>query len=270
MTAERRLAKLDASLTPTQLVLLWLGEAHAHRSFVAYSESLLDSELDDVPINRLCREARRNVLASLRTRSRDEEAKAVAKALRETLFRYFLVVRINVVAHDVLEKELYIHAAMAAFVGMLVYARANERDDDYRQNLASACSVRLARASELEATGQARTLAEERYLEGRPSLFPDVAAAWDEQVHQTRQATAMTLRLAELDSVDFPLSEDEDAASARVGARLADLVEPAKATALEKLGEGEHGWRIATDWLRSKLDASDDEDQFHAREAATL
>jgi hypothetical protein len=33
---------------------------------------------------------------------------------------------------------------------------------------------------------------------------------------------------------------------------VADLVEPAKTTALEKLGEGEQAQRIAMGWLRPK------------------
>jgi hypothetical protein len=37
---------------------------------------------------------------------------------------------------------------------------------------------------------------------------------------------------------------------------VADLVEPAKTTALEKLGEGEQAQRIAMGWLRPKLQVS--------------
>jgi hypothetical protein len=51
-----------------------------------------------------------------------------------------------------------------------------------------------------------------------------------------------------------PLAEppDPDAAAARVTELVADLVEPAKTTALEKLGEGEQAQRIAMGWLRPK------------------
>jgi hypothetical protein len=35
--------------------------------------------------------------------------------------------------------------------------------------------------------------------------------------------------------------------------RYADLVEPAKANALEKLGEGERAFGIANEWLRTKV-----------------
>lgn len=62
----------------------------------------------------------------------------------------------------------------------------------------------------------------------------------------------MAARLAELDGVDLP-SEDDDALAERVEDLLADLVEPSRATALEKLGEGERGIQIATGWLRRKV-----------------
>lgn len=42
----------------------------------------------------------------------------------------------------------------------------------------------------------------------------------------------------------------------RVTALIADLVEPAKVTALERLGEGRRALGIATSWLRAKLERS--------------
>ena len=45
----------------------------------------------------------------------------------------------------------------------------------------------------------------------------------------------------------------EHYASARVTELVADLVDPAKATAFEKLGKGEQAQRIAIGWLRPKL-----------------
>jgi hypothetical protein len=61
----------------------------------------------------------------------------------------------------------------------------------------------------------------------------------------------MADRLAELDGVVSDL-DDEAAVAARVQEILTDLVEPAKVTALEKLGEGERAIRIATGWLRQR------------------
>jgi hypothetical protein len=63
-------------------------------------------------------------------------------------------------------------------------------------------------------------------------------------------------RLAELDGVVPAEPGSPDAVSSRVTELVADLVEPAKTTALEKLGEGERAQGIATGWLRPKLDLS--------------
>ncbi len=48
----------------------------------------------------------------------------------------------------------------------------------------------------------------------------------------------MAVRLAELDGVPPAVPRDPEALSQRTAELVADLVEPAKATALEKLGEG--------------------------------
>jgi hypothetical protein len=78
---------------------------------------------------------------------------------------------------------------------------------------------------------------------------------WDEQVRNTETLAAVACRLAEFDGVPpaEPPDPEADAASARVTELVADLVEPAKATALEKLGEGEQAQRIAIGWLRPKF-----------------
>ena len=62
-------------------------------------------------------------------------------------------------------------------------------------------------------------------------------------------------RLAELDGVEVsrPTSEDE-AAAERVAEQLADLVEPTKVLALEKVDEEERAVPIALGWLRSRRD----------------
>jgi hypothetical protein len=50
-----------------------------------------------------------------------------------------------------------------------------------------------------------------------------------------------------------PDAPDADAVAARTAQLVADLVEPAKATALDKLGDGERALRVAVGWVRGKL-----------------
>ena len=64
----------------------------------------------------------------------------------------------------------------------------------------------------------------------------------------------MADRIAELDGVPPP--KDPDAVSTRAAVLVADLVEPARVTTLEKLDEGRRALTIATGWLRSKLEPS--------------
>ena len=86
---------------------------------------------------------------------------------------------------------------------------------------------------------------------------------WDEQVRNTETLAAVACRLAEFDWVPpaEPPDPEADAASARVTELVADLVEPAKATALEKLDEGRQALTIATAWLRAKLAPSRSDSQ---------
>jgi hypothetical protein len=89
-------------------------------------------------------------------------------------------------------------------------------------------------------------------LSGYPSLFPDAIAAWDAQLQSTKESVAMAVALADFDDIKLP-DQDEAWLEERVAVLLADLVEPAKAMGLEKLGEGERGLRMHTDWLRPNL-----------------
>ena len=77
--------------------------------------------------------------------------------------------------------------------------------------------------------------------------------AWDEQLRNTKTFADVACRLAALDGVPPAEPADPEAASARVTGLIADLVEPAKTTALEKLGKGEQALGIGTAWLRAKL-----------------
>jgi hypothetical protein len=80
-----------------------------------------------------------------------------------------------------------------------------------------------------------------------------VAAAWDEQVHSTEKIAAMTVRLAEIDGVPPSVPTDPEALASRTTELVADLVEPARSEALDKLGEGARALGIAAGWVRGKL-----------------
>jgi hypothetical protein len=255
VTAERRLARLETSLSPTQLVLRWLEEAHAFGDLEPSVRSQLAEPSAEGPLDRLAREAASGARASLRGKRPEIVDAAVRTALRETVFRFDLVMRILVTTHDLLEREGLIDAALSAHIALLTSeGRATRRRDTrYPERFATLRGLLLFRVAELRAEQDARALVEARYLAGRAALFPDAVAAWDAQLRSTEALADVAVRLADHDGAPPAEAPDPDAASARVTELVADLVEPAKTTALEKLGEGEQAQRIAMGWLRPKL-----------------
>jgi protein-tyrosine-phosphatase len=255
VTLARRVAAIEASLTPTQLVLRWLDEAHAFGDLESYVRSQLAEPSLEGPLDRLAREAASGASAGLRGKRPEIVDAAIRTALRETVFRFDLVMRILVTTHDLLEREGLIEAALSTHVALLTSEGRAERrrDPTYPERFVTLRGLLLFRLAELRAAQQAREAVEARYLAGHTALFPDAMAAWDAQMRSTETIADLACRLAELDGVPTAEVPDPDAASTRITELVADLVEPAKTTALEKLGEGEQAQRIATNWLRPKL-----------------
>jgi hypothetical protein len=255
MTAERRLAAIETSLSPTQLVLRWLAEAHAFGDIEPYVASLLAEPSPPAPLDRLAREAVRGAKAAIRGKRSELVDAAVRSALRETVFRFELVMRINVTAHDLLDRETLMEAVFASQLALLACDERKERlrDESHLRRLGQCRDLTALRVRELLAAQDARAIVEARYLDGHGALFLDVVAAFEEQLHASQQLAVMAMDLAELDGVEPAEPGDPNAVKLRAGELVADLVEPAKSTALEKLGEGEPALDIANRWLRAKL-----------------
>jgi hypothetical protein len=113
VTAERRLDKVEAALTPTQRVVAWLDDAHRYGTLSAYIDSLLDKPPDDFPINRLAHGAAAATPAALRGNPAETVGPALRKAVLGTVFRFHLVLRSNVVTHETIDRETLIYVAMA-------------------------------------------------------------------------------------------------------------------------------------------------------------
>jgi hypothetical protein len=270
VTAERRLAKVEAALTPTQRVLAWLDEAHSWGTLSAYVDSLLDKSPDDFPINRLAADAAVATRGALRGKPADTLGIAVRKAVRATVFRFHLVLRINVVAHETIDRETLIYAALAGQLALLGRDDRPERlsDDGHLSRLAQGRDIAMSRVDHWLAVQQARSLAEERYLDGRATLFPDTAADEAERLQASMELAVMADATAELDGLRPFEPTEPDVIAARAGVLVADLVEPARVTTLDQLDEGRRGLEIATAWLRSKASRAVDDREPTAPETA--
>ena len=256
MTTERRIAAVEASLSPTELVVAWLVGAHAHGGVDAYVRSSLADEAFTPPIDRLGRTASDAVRARLKGKPRDEINRAADQAVRETLFRFHLAVRINVITHDLLERELLLTALFATRIALLAREQG-DRDPDGKKEVEQLRDLVSLSLRNFEAVGAAFEQVERRYLAGHPALFPDDAARWASQLSTSETIEATAVRLAELECVPQTIVPPPEAFAAKVASYVADFVEPAKVAALEDLDEGHQAFGIATGWLRGKLEVSD-------------
>ena len=246
-TAAMRLAGLEATLSPTELVVRWLDEAHSFGSAAAYGAALLDAPPERYPLNRLLGEAAPGVRATAGVHRGPELDRANRKALRERTFRFDLIMRINTNTHDLLERASLIHLALAGCGAHLASdepvtgpARAVHEDD-----LPRCLHITDWQVTELLAAEAAHSIVETRYLGGHAEGLRLAAV-----LERVKVQTVLTMRLAELDGLLPGDPGNPDAVAQRATELVEDLVEPARASALEKLDEGRESINIATKWVR--------------------
>jgi hypothetical protein len=174
MTLKGRVAAVETSLSPTQLVLRWMAEAHAFGDIEPYVSSLLAEDPPVAPLDRLAREAVQGTRTAMRGKRPELVEAAVRSALRETLFRFELVMRINVTAHELLNREALLEALFAANLALLLHDERKQHpaDEDHLHRLAQCRDLTASQVHELLATREAISRAEGRYLEGHGVLFP--------------------------------------------------------------------------------------------------
>src|SRR6266581_9595713 len=216
MTAERRLAALEASLSPTELVLRWLAEAHAYDDFKTYMEALFDRDPSDLPMDRLAREAQTSARSRSRGQPKDDIARAVRKALVETIFRAQLVLRINALTGEFIDREVLIDGALSAHLGLAVHVGSGQPIDKGPVGLVQVRDVLFARVAELHAFETARATVERKHLDGATALFPAAVREWAEQRTWSETLAVTAFRIAELDGFDALPPDDEVAFDARV------------------------------------------------------
>jgi hypothetical protein len=251
-TVDRRLAKVEAGLSPTALVLRWLSEAHASDDFTAYTRSLVATEPPVFPLDRLAREAKANATQQVRGRPRAEADTAIDRAIVETVFRFQLVLRITVLAQDFLDREVFIQAALNAYVAIAISDGTDAGQAPFI-NLVEIRDLLFRRVFELHALEAARVAVEARYLDGVSALFPAGQSGWAKQRTACEREAVIALRLAEFDGAEPPPADDPVAFAARVAQLVADHVEPARSSAWDQLGDGRRAQGLAVRWVRSKL-----------------
>jgi hypothetical protein len=247
-TTGRRLAKVEEALDPTGIVLRWLAEAHAYGDMAGYTRAILEDPVP--PLDRLAGQARQAATSATRGRPRPEADQTLRRAVVGTVFRFKLVLRLNVVAHDVLDREALIHGALSMAAALAMDAVSERRPV---VSLVRCRDLLVARVTELLAHEAAREQVERRYLRGTQTLFPATRRQWDEQVTQSKTMAVMALHVAELDGLGEAPADDVDAFERRVTAIAADLTEPARSDAYNEIGDGRRAYEVARGWVYDSL-----------------
>ena len=164
MTLARRIARVEAALTPEQAVLRWLAEAHAFPTLAHYVRSLIGGPESAWPLVAIPRQLEASVRAEHRRDTVAVLVDSMRTARREALARVEFVLRANLAAEEIL-------ATAALRVGLLEQIRAGAKKSAVHQGV-------LASIAALDLEAAARHEVERRILAGEDVLFPALAAEW--------------------------------------------------------------------------------------------
>lgn len=221
MRDRRRLARLEASLSPTQATLLWLAEAQRYSSLAAYAASLREQPTSGLPLVAVPQQARRAVRATLRGQPRIVVAEREQEALHEAVFLVQLVIELERSAQATLQRaELRWLVLLSDWQPHSPAGHVPAEASKSRRTAVDDLFVTLAIAHE------ACSGLERRYLNGRSALFPETLAAWQE----LREAVQL------LAAGRHPMRRST-AVKARAGDQASALAETTRRACLALLGD---------------------------------
>ena len=191
------------------------------------------------PLDQLARAAHDGAMTRMKGKPADGTRTTVNTAVRETIFRFELVLRIINVTGERLVRQMLLAAACSARLALLfaTHRKTNQRDAGYLAQLLELRDLVVGQVDDLHAIGAAREAVERRYLAGHPALFPDAQADRAGQVDLAKQIGLAAVTAADKGGVASPTSPDPADLAARIARHEADLVEPARVVALEQVGE---------------------------------
>lgn len=174
MRAERRLARLEASLGPREAVLHWLRQAHEHGSLEAYVTSLVD-EPGPSPLVALTERVAAATRAAHAREARPTVREAEHRAATDTVFLFMLVLELEHVATEAIR----IGTLRLEALRWESCARTAEGASDRRGWAAWRTSV-TDLATDVARAEAVHRFHAERYLDGHRVLSPITLARWRE------------------------------------------------------------------------------------------
>jgi hypothetical protein len=262
VTAQARLAKVEAALTPKVAVLRWLDEIHAYSSLLDYVAALIAEHPGAAPLDRLAEQVEAGVRASMKGMRGEDVYAASRRAVREVTFLYSLIIQIHLAAAEAIRLEGLRQAALFFWRRLLeVETVAGSGAPEPPAGLTSLAerqeSWRAAAGSlvtTIHSSEEARTLIEKSYFDGRRVLDPVLTQGWEALRRGSealrRRSEALLNSMSE-DGGDPGLAALRASTQAQAHDRAAELVDLAHVHTLQLLDETHRAARVFERWLRA-------------------
>ena len=256
--ADRRLAKLESSLSPREAVLAWLVEAQQFPTMEDHARSIAELPVEAAPLSVIGQRVEASVRASMKGQPQDDVRDAVRRAVGDGAFLFTLVLQINVQALEFAKVEGLRAAAVFFWMGSILGGpRAADLSPEaweiHRQELdrcwASWRTVVDRLSLDVRVENEARARLERRYFGGRDVFFADVGQAWAEHVNQVERLSALAETMASTGGPKARLRRSSAngpsvSMTERVAGRVTRLADDARVRAYEIMGDRERAVTI--------------------------
>lgn len=183
MTTKRRIDRVEAHLSPIEMVNKVLDEINAFSSVTEYTRSIIDLPDSEGPLSRVCDHAEAVVRARMRGRPPAEIERAVDREVRDAAFRFILILVMSETADRMAQLEGLLATALTFYSGKLLAGPEPRVDPmevatylaDWRQWASSVATI----VARVECEETARSILTARFLGGHTCLFVDTQIAWD-------------------------------------------------------------------------------------------
>jgi hypothetical protein len=247
----RRLAKLEGALPPKEAVLAWLVEAQQFQSLEDHARSIVELPVEAAPLSVIARRVETATREGMKGQPRAATEAAVHRAVRNAVFLFCLVFKVNEQALEIAKVEgLRATAVFFWMSALLGGPRAEDLEAAearvYRDELAGKWTLWRSVVDRLEVDLrveiEARATIEEKFFGGHDVLLADAATEWAGHVDLIERLSGLA------DAMHVPKTANarrrppigmEPAASVKTSgaARAETLGDDARVRAYEVLGD---------------------------------
>lgn len=137
MNQEKRLNKVQTSLTPKQAAILWLEETVKFKNLGEYVEFLLGQSETARPLQRLPNQVDKAIRDAMKGRPKDEVWATVRLAVRDVVFLYYLALKTNTEAMSREREWNLLRMALAHWLRVLILKHLYCKHDQKKDQLKS-------------------------------------------------------------------------------------------------------------------------------------